>query len=315
MSDCSLITIGITCFNAQDTVARAIMSALGQDWPNFEVLVVDDCSSDNSVAVLHDFVKKDARLRLVEHEKNLGAAAARNTLIDHASGQFLVFFDDDDESDVSRVRRQYEKICAFKEGRPGVAVACYASGKRVYANGYEKLFYAPGLFGRVPHGEIVADRILFFAGDRDIDFGVMPTCALMIETQVLRDIGGFDASMRRVEDLDLAVRLAQNGACFIGCEESLVTQYMTMAGDKNAAANLRAEQYLAEKNKVYLIRKKRYFYACEWPRLRYLHFERRYVSFLLLLLVLLVRHPFAVLRHILKTGPARLLHERKMGGV
>ena len=47
-----LITIGITCFNAENTIANAIKSALNQDWLNFEIIVVDDCSIDNSQNII-----------------------------------------------------------------------------------------------------------------------------------------------------------------------------------------------------------------------------------------------------------------------
>ena len=91
-----LITIGITCYNARDHINRAISSAFAQDWPNFEILIVDDCSSDDSPALIRDLIAGHNHARLIVHEKNTGAAAARETIIENATGAFIVFFDSDD---------------------------------------------------------------------------------------------------------------------------------------------------------------------------------------------------------------------------
>ena len=53
-SSLPLITIGITCYNAEKTIRRAVDSALSQDWPNYEVIVVDDGSTDNSLKILRE---------------------------------------------------------------------------------------------------------------------------------------------------------------------------------------------------------------------------------------------------------------------
>jgi len=92
-----LITVGIACFNAEDTIARAVESARAQDWPHLEIIVVDDGSSDRSVDTVAKIAAGDARVRLIRHEKNLGPGGTRQTILDQARGEFLAFFDDDDE--------------------------------------------------------------------------------------------------------------------------------------------------------------------------------------------------------------------------
>ena len=77
----ALATIGLTCFNAEDTVARAIASALAQDWPNIEVIIVDDASSDASASVIEASIAGDPRARFVRHARNTGPAGARNTVL------------------------------------------------------------------------------------------------------------------------------------------------------------------------------------------------------------------------------------------
>jgi len=312
MAEFPIITIGITCYNAQDTIKRAVQSAVDQEWESKDILVVDDCSTDQSADVLSDLKKTYPDLRVVTHENNQGAAAARNTLVDNAKGEYIAFFDDDDESLPTRLTRQYERIQSYERETGEAYIACYVSGQRLYPNGYRLPFKAIGTQAPIPYGTGMADQILFFGGPKGWSHGGTPSCSLMIKVSTIKDVGGFDVSLRRVEDLDLAVRLSMEGAHFIGCPEVLLNQYVTWSEDKGAEANLKGEQAIVEKHKAYLKGINRYIYARDWPRLRYYHFKKRYIMFVLLLLKLLCLYPVAVTCHILKTGPARVLHERKM---
>jgi len=309
MNTHSLITIGITCFNASDSIGRAIESAQAQDWPHVEILVVDDCSSDNSCAVVAGF----DGVRLIRHTENTGPGGARKTLLDNAKGEFLAFFDDDDESAPGRIRIQYERITGYEQKTGASLIACYASGQRVYPNGYTLDLDMIGLKPVEPHGAEMAERILYFGSHNpEWHYGGSPSCALMARTETFKQVGGFDPAFRRVEDLDFAVRLSLAGGYFIGCPEKLFTQHATEGNDKSYEKNLEAELQLAEKHQDYLKSKNRYYYATQWPRLRYYHFKKDYVRFTLTLMGLVLRHPLAVMSHLLRTGPARLLHERKM---
>jgi len=307
------VTIAITCYNAVETLERALRSAQRQSWPNLEILVVDDCSSDGSPELVENLIADDPRVRLIRREENGGASAARNTLIEVATGEFIVFFDDDDESHPERVSRQLAVLRAFESNHPGAPAACYAGGERLYPNGYIKALPAIGSKGRPLHGVDVANYLLFFARPDGLFFGSgTPTCALLVRRSVLVQLGGFDVLLRRVEDIDLAIRLALVGGYFLGTSECLFRQYSTKGPDKSPEANLNAEIKLAKKYQQYLNSIGCYHYATRWPNLRYLHFKHRYAAFLLEFMKIFVRYPVKSLRHILTTGPRRLRHERRM---
>src|SRR5690606_35845723 len=127
-----LITVGLCCYNAADTIERAIGSALAQTWPNLEVLVVDDASTDDSAARVAALTERHANLRLVRHASNQGPGQARQTLLDNAAGEFVALFDDDDESVPERVAAQHARIVAYERETDAGLVACYASGERLY---------------------------------------------------------------------------------------------------------------------------------------------------------------------------------------
>lgn len=308
-----LITIAITCFNARDTIQRALDSAIAQNWPNKEILIFDDASRDGSADIVATLIKSTDHARLIASQDNKGPGGARNTLLNEAKGEFIAFFDDDDESLPERVRVQYERITSFETKTHETMVACYASGIRYYPNGYKKSLPAIGVKPIIPKGEGLAESILFFGRKENWDYGSgTPTCCLMARTSVLKQVGGFDPNFRRVEDLDLTIRLALKNTSFIGCSENLFIQHATIGGDKTSTKNLEAELQLAEKYKDFLKSKGMYDYAKTWPKIRYYHFSRQYALFAANFLKLLLKYPVKAISHILQTGPKRLKHEKKM---
>lgn len=309
----TLITVGVTCYNAEQTIARALESALAQDWPTFEVVVVDDASTDRSWDIVSAYAARDLRIRALRHPVNRGAAAARNSILEQAGGEFVVFFDDDDESLPSRARLQYQAVRAYEQASGAHLVACYVAGRRLYPNGYALELPAIGAHSEIPIGEDVADYLLFNARRAGVCYGAgTPTCALAARLATFQAVGGFDSSLRRVEDADFAIRLALIGGHFIGCPEQLLLQHATFAPDKSPSSNMTAELHLIEKHAAYLERKGRYRYARDWFALRFQHFSGRRGRFLLALALFLLRYPVAGLRHLLRSAPGRLRHERKM---
>lgn len=91
-----LVSIVITSYNRQHWIGQAIESALQQDYPNLEIVINDDCSSDNSVEVIKGYLT-DPRVRFFKNEKNLGIALNyRHTFMDLAKGDYLMNLGSDD---------------------------------------------------------------------------------------------------------------------------------------------------------------------------------------------------------------------------
>jgi glycosyltransferase involved in cell wall biosynthesis len=259
-----LITVAITCYNAEDTIQRALQSALAQTWAAREIVIVDDGSTDRSAALLEEFERTHDEIRLIRHGSNRGVSEARNTLLAHARGAFIAFFDDDDESMPDRLEQQYRRVLDYEAAQPAAAVLCYSNRDVIHA-GERPSASPPVGIGRLPpapSGPIVADYVLGLFKDDDLhSWGMLGSGTLMARTEALRSFGGFDTQFRRCAELDLAVRAALNGAHFISVDAPLITQYLTPTGDKSSNADLQYRLLLLEKHKRYLKERRSYLGA------------------------------------------------------
>ena len=91
----SLVSIITPCYNSANFIIETMESVIHQTYQNWELLITDDGSKDNSVSIIQDYVKKDSRIRLFKIE-NSGAAVARNYSIKQARGMYIAFLDSDD---------------------------------------------------------------------------------------------------------------------------------------------------------------------------------------------------------------------------
>lgn len=89
-------SIVIPVWNRQGTIRRCFDSIFTQDFQDYEVVAVDDASSDATFAVMKEYLPAHQRLKIVRHERNQGTCAARGTGVGHASGRWILFFDSDD---------------------------------------------------------------------------------------------------------------------------------------------------------------------------------------------------------------------------
>ena len=88
------ISVIMSAYNAQNTIRRAIRSVLNQTHKDIELIVVNDCSTDDTEKIIKKY--KDNRIVYIKHDVNLGAGCARNTGIKHATGDYIAFLDSDD---------------------------------------------------------------------------------------------------------------------------------------------------------------------------------------------------------------------------
>ena len=123
------VSIIVPMYNAEKFIGKTIESVLSQTYKNWEMLIMNDVSTDNSLAVVSEFAKKDDRINVVNTKKNMGVVKGRNHLIDLANGKYIAFLDADDYWHSQKLEKQ---IQFMKEKNAGISCTEYT---RVKENG------------------------------------------------------------------------------------------------------------------------------------------------------------------------------------
>ena len=182
----------IPTFNRSEQVLRAVRSVLNQTYKNFECIVVDDSSTDETVELLTALESTDNRLSIIVHEKNRHVSAARNTGLSVALGSYIAFLDDDDVWLDSKLQKQIDciSVSSFDVGM----VYCWFD-----------IFDGVNLVGnRKPELEgYLFDELL-------VGQPLGNASTLLVKNEVIQKVGGFDTSLPRGNDGDFIRRVTKH---------------------------------------------------------------------------------------------------------
>lgn len=117
-----LVTIITPTFNSESTIKKTILSILEQSYQNWELIITDDCSTDNTVNIIKKYQKEDNRIKVFVLKRNSGAGIARNNSISNAQGRFIAFCDSDDTWLPSKLETQ---INFMRENNIGFSYSGY----------------------------------------------------------------------------------------------------------------------------------------------------------------------------------------------
>jgi len=204
------VTVVTPTYNHAETLPRAIESVLHQTFEDFEYIVVDDASTDNTKLVIESY--DDDRIHYVRHEENKGGSAARNTGITKARGRYVAFLDADDEWLPGKLAAQVE--CLEERTEDWVAVYCDVVSERRGADKYVRraVNQALRVIGQTPpepNARCGGERLVREILTRRLSIGGGTT--LMVRTETARHISGFDAAFYRHQDLEFLVRVLKQG--------------------------------------------------------------------------------------------------------
>ncbi|HEX2219826.1 MAG TPA: glycosyltransferase family 2 protein [Gemmatimonadales bacterium] len=210
------VSVVIPAYNRAATIRAAAESVLRQTWTDFELLIIDDCSTDSTFEEAKAL--DDPRIRLLRNARNRGAGGTRNAGIAAARGRWIAFQDSDDEWLPRKLEKQMARLLA-----PGANLPAAYCGMLVIGTIRDRL---DGAGGRPAIRYIPRPEIASVEGDllpTLIRGNVVSTQTLVVRRDVIQALGGFDESFRALEDRELAIRLAQAGP--IACvDEPLVLQ-------------------------------------------------------------------------------------------
>ena len=118
-----MISIITPCHNSQIFLGATIQSVLSQTYPNWELIIVDDCSTDNSVDIIQNYARKDDRIKYFRTDKSSGSPTLpRNIGIEHAKGRYIAFLDSDDAWLPDKLEKQ---VKLFDDERVAIVFSDY----------------------------------------------------------------------------------------------------------------------------------------------------------------------------------------------
>lgn len=199
-----LVSIIVPAYNAEKYIANTINSVRQQTYDNWNLMILDDCSTDNTRNIVKSFVNIDSRIHLYENSKNLGAAKTRNRGIELADSKWIAFLDSDDLWHREKLEKQLKAI--QNEG----AELCYTSYAVVDSNGEKarKNYIVPQI---TDYNALLKENVI--------------GCSTVLLRADLAKKYYFDTNFY-LEDYALWLDLLKDGYKAVGCEEILVDWYL-----------------------------------------------------------------------------------------
>jgi glycosyltransferase involved in cell wall biosynthesis len=196
-----VVSVVIPCYNQARFLEQAIESVHAQTHPSFEIIVVDDGSTDDTVAV----ATRDNSVRCIS-QRNQGQGAARNEGLKYASGDYVVFLDSDDRLLPRALDTGLRCLAAHPE-------AAFVAGRCVGidTHGVQQRTRQDPVVERDHYLRLLATNYIWTPG------------TVMFRTDVVRRVGGFKRTVSGAEDYDLYLRIARHHS--IWCHDQIVTEY------------------------------------------------------------------------------------------
>ncbi len=189
-----VISIIIPTYNRNHIVGRAIKSVIKQTFKKFEIIVVDDCSTDKTEHIIKEISKIDSRVKYVRTEKNIGGAATRNRGVSESQGKYIAFLDDDDEALPEWLEKSIEKISTLPESWGLLCCRWYQKSE------FTRVVYESAVY--MKDGYIYEELLR----GHDPPSG---TSGSVVKRAAYDYVGGFDESLHGFQDYDFFFSLAR----------------------------------------------------------------------------------------------------------
>lgn len=206
------VSVVVPAFNRATTIGRSIDSVLNQTFDDFELIIVDDASTDDTIGVVAQYT--DRRIRLLRHSANGGVSAARNTGLQTARGQYVAFLDSDDEWSPRKLAKQVNQLNSL-----GDNVGLVYTGALVKDHLGRSEYRAPRYRGDI-YRQLLVDNVITGSAS-----------GVMVRRSICQKVGGFDETLPAREDVDYWLRIAQHSLVDY-LPEALVTIHASDSADR-----------------------------------------------------------------------------------
>lgn len=251
------VSVVLPTYNRAGIIHNSIKSVLNQTVKDYEIIIVDDCSTDNTLEVINRF--NDKRIKYIRHKKRKGGSAARNTGIKCSNTEYIAFLDSDDEWFPTKLEKQINKFDYSSKDIGLLYTWLIHYGK----DGNPLFTSKPNEKGNLLR-KLLIKNIIGSAS------------SVMVRKNVFASIGGFDESLPARQDMDLWVRISQNFLIDVVPEIlakiSRQNKYERISSNKIKLLTAREQFYQKYKK---LLRKENltYFYLCNLGQFYREYFE------------------------------------------
>jgi glycosyltransferase EpsE len=237
------VSVLMGIYNCADTLKEAVDSIINQTFTDWELIMCDDCSTDNTYAIAQEIAEKDSRIKVIKNETNLTLAPTLNRCLAAASGIYVARMDGDDVCDPSRFSKE---LRVLESDASYAVVSCQMN-----------LFDSEGIYRVVSHPDLPTPADL-------VKRSQFCHAGCMMRKDVLESVGGYSESMhyKRVEDYDLWARIYKAGYIGFNIQEPLYS----MRDDRKALSRRtfdnRKNEIRVKRNiiKWFNLSKRNYFY-------------------------------------------------------
>lgn len=216
------ISVIIPNFNRQLLIQRAIESVNQQHYPNLEIIIVDDKSTDQSVSIIRDLQKQQDNLSLFVVEENSGANACRSIGVEKARGEYIAFLDSDDYFLPTKLEKQVRIL----QDRPEVGFVVTGFGAKAVHTLSE---------GIIPLKETIKQNNL----------GGFST--LMVRKELFQQVGGLDSNLLSCQDWDLFLKLLQVSQGYKLAEDLVAYEVQEDSISKNSTKVIQGYQIVSQR--------------------------------------------------------------------
>lgn len=198
------VSVIVTCYNYGHYLSDALASVKNQSFEDWECIVVDDGSQDDTCRIAMEWTTQDSRFRYVG-QLNAGLSSARNTGLSLARGRYIQILDADDMLAPEKLRAQVDLLDTVSD-----TSLVYSSYARLYEADFDGRRCSVSEASTIPQRELLDSLIR----DWELRFSIPPHCFLFRQCQ-LQAVDGFAVELETHEDIDLYLKLAFSGVDFI----------------------------------------------------------------------------------------------------
>lgn len=187
-----MLSVIIPLYNKELSIKNTLLSVLNQSYQNFEIVIINDGSTDGSVDVVKTV--KDKRVRLI-HQKNQGVSAARNLGIKEANYEWIAFLDGDDLWEVNHLEEIIRMMNIFPNEKVYVTSFEYSDKRKMYKHERNNSIFKIENYFK----EALKEDLIW-------------TSIVVVHKECFKEVSGFNINLNRGEDLDLWARLAKKNS-------------------------------------------------------------------------------------------------------